>query len=60
MGFKMTSTNGQIQYNVNEYTIDSPNDLDKLPKTCAMGSRALCLSNGAVYIKDSQGNWKEI
>ena len=58
MGFNLTSTNGQIQYNVDQYVIDSPDDLEKLPKKCVMGSSALCLSNGTVYIKNSKGEWK--
>ena len=56
----MTSTNGQVQYGINEFVIDSPNDLKSLPKNCNMGSSALCLSNGSVYIKNSTGEWKEI
>lgn len=60
MGFKMISTNGQTQYNVDEYVIDSPDDLEKLPKRSAMGSAALCLSDGAVYMKNSAGEWKEV
>ncbi len=60
MSIKMTSTNGQIQYNINEYVVDTPNDLEKIPQSAAMGSAALCLSNGSVYIKDGSGNWKEI
>ena len=60
MSFKLTSTNGQVQYDVNEYTIDTPEDLKNLPKKCAMGSIALCISNGEVYIKNSSGEWKVI
>lgn len=60
MGYRLTSTNGDIQYNVNEYVVDSPEDLDKLSQNCVMGSSALCLSNGSVYIKDSKGKWVEI
>ena len=60
MAYKMTSTNGQTQYGVDEFIIDSPDDLETLPKRSAMGSAALCLSNGAVYVKDSQGEWKEV
>ena len=60
MAYKLTSTNGQVQYEVNEYVIDSPEDLQSLPSRCAMGSAALCLSNGAVYMKNSNGEWKEI
>ncbi len=51
--------NGETSYGVNEYVIDSPEDLEKLPR-CLMGSSALCLSNGNVYMKDSTGKWVEI
>lgn len=60
MGFKMTSTNGQVQYNVNEYVIDSPQDLNSLPKNAAPGSAALCLSDGSVYVKGTDNEWKEV
>ena len=55
MAFKLTSTNGQIQYNVDEYVIDTPDDLEKLPKRSAQGSYALCTSTGDVYVKNSAG-----
>ena len=35
MAFNMISTNGQVQYNVSEFVIDSPDDLESLPKKCA-------------------------
>lgn len=60
MAFKLTATNGQIQYNVDEFVIDSPDDLKKLPPKSVMGSYALCLSNGLVYVKNGQGEWKEL
>ena len=60
MAYKLTSTNGDIQYNINEYVIDTEADLESLPKNCAMGSSALCLENGSVYIKDGKGKWVEI
>jgi hypothetical protein len=60
MGYKLISTNGDVQYNVNEYIVDTPEDLEKLPYNCVMGSSALCLSNSSVYIKNSKGKWVEI
>ena len=60
MPHQLTSTNGQTQYNVDEYVIDTPDDLKKLPARSAMGSTALCISTGDVYIKNSQGEWKVI
>ena len=41
------------------HTADILEDLEKLPR-CLMGSSALCLSNGNVYMKDSTGKWVEI
>lgn len=58
MAYQLVSTNGQVQYNINEYVIDTPEDLNKLPKNCAMGSQALCLSNGSIYMKDGTHTWK--
>ena len=58
MAHKMTSTNGQVQYNVDEFVVDTPEDLKKLPVRSAMGSAALCLSDGNVYVKDGKGEWK--
>lgn len=60
MAFNMISTNGQVQYNISEFVIDSPDDLEKLPKKCAQGSVALCTEDGSVYIKNSLGEWKEV
>lgn len=57
MAYQMISTNGQIQYNVNEFIIDKPEDLKKLPNKSVMGSTAFCISNSMVYIKNSQGQW---
>lgn len=60
MAIKMISTNGQTQYGVDEFVIDSPDDLKKLPSRSQMGSAALCIENGNVYMKNSQGEWKEV
>ena len=60
MAYELTSTNGQIQYGIDVYTIDLKEDLQKLPKRSKMGSQALCLEDGNVYIKKSDGTWKEI
>jgi hypothetical protein len=57
MAFKLISTNGQVQYNVDEYVIDTPDDLKKLPAKSAQGSVALCTSTGDLYIKNSSGEW---
>jgi len=60
MAYNILSQNGEVQYGVNEFVIDSPEDLKKLPDKTAMGSSALCLSNNEVYMKNSSGEWKAI
>ena len=60
MAWNMISTNGQVQYNISEFVIDSPDDLETLPKKCAQGSTALCIEDGSVYVKNSKGEWKEV
>ena len=60
MAFKLISTNGQVQYNVDEYVIDTPNDLKKLPAKSAQGSVALCTSTGDLYMKNGSGEWVAI
>lgn len=57
MAIKMVSTNGQIQYNVDEFVVDTPDDIKKLPNRSVMGSMALCLSTSDVYVKDGKGKW---
>ena len=56
----MISTDGQVQYHVDEYVIDSPDDLNKLPPRCAPGSVAICTSNSEVYMKNGSGQWVAI
>lgn len=57
MSFQLTETNGQRQYNVDEYAIDSSNDLKSLPQRSLMGSVALCIDTGEVYIKNGKKQW---
>ena len=60
MAVNMMSTNGQVRYHVDEYVIDTPEDLKNLPPQAAPGSAAICTSTGAVYMKDGSGKWVEI
>ncbi len=62
--------NNRNIYNIAEFTIDSPDDLELLPtqtkkgignlspvSPIAMGSKAFCISDGTFYILDGAGNW---
>lgn len=57
MAFKLIATNGQVQYNVDEFVVDSLDDFKSLPTRSAMGSTALCLSDSNVYVKNSKQQW---
>ena len=57
---KLMSTNGQVQYDHDEWVVDKEEDLKLLPKKSGMGSVAIVISTGKVYMKDSSGEWKEI
>lgn len=57
---KLMSTNGQIQYDHDEYIVDSVDDLKQIPKRVAMGSIALIIATGDVYMKDSSGEWVKL
>ena len=60
MAYNMISTNGQVRYHVDEYVIDTPDDLKKLPAKSAQGSVALCTSTGDLYMKNGSGEWVAI
>lgn len=46
--------------NYKSYMCDTPSDIGNLPTTVSPGSTCLVLSNSAVYILNSTGEWKEI
>lgn len=48
---------GNRTYNVNHYVVDYENEVDQLPKDCAMGSTATVIATGALYIFNSKKQW---
>lgn len=54
---RLIASNGEIQYNINEYCIDTPDDIANLPVDCAMGSIAIVISTAEVYMKNGSGEW---
>lgn len=55
--FKLTASNGEVQYDVNEYACDTPEDIAKLPTNCSMGSYAIVISTGDVYMLNGKREW---
>ena len=47
---------GETSYGIKQYALDTPEDLNKLPK-CQMGSTAIVISTGEAYMINSQGEW---
>lgn len=56
----LTSSSGNIQYDINEYVCDSQEDIPNLPNHCAMGSTAIIISTSEVYMKNSNGEWVKL
>lgn len=51
------SQNGDVQYNIVEYVVDTEADLATLPTNVAMGSTALVIANTTVYMLNSKKEW---
>lgn len=47
---------GETSYGIKQYALDTEADLDKLPK-CPMGSSAIVIATGKVYMINSEGVW---
>ena len=56
----ITKTSGRITYGLKEYVVDSPTDIDSLPKDDAMGSTAFVIETGDVYMLNGYGEWVKI
>lgn len=54
------SQNGDVQYNIREYIVDTEDEIANLPKGAAMGSTALVLSTAELFMLDGQGEWVKI
>ena len=57
---KLTSSNGNVQYNVNEYVCDKVEDIETLPKNCAMGSTCVVISTTEVYMMNGEKKWVKL
>lgn len=57
------SQNGEVEYRVTEYILDTRADLEKLPeysKTAAPGSSAFVVATSEVYMLNNQREWVKI
>lgn len=48
---------GETLYGIKEYLLDSPQDIEKLPTNVRVGSSALVISTGDLYIFNGNEVW---
>lgn len=54
---QIMSSNGEISYGVNDYVIDTDNELNEIPNNAAAGSTAYSIESGTTFIKDNMNEW---
>lgn len=55
---QMITANGNSQYGIYKFAIDTIDDLAKIPRAAKMGSEAIVTSTSEIYIKSGSGDWK--
>ena len=60
MGYNTLSQSGHTGYGIKEFVVDTDEDIKKLPIDVPMGSAALVIDSGNVYMMDSQDEWKQL
>jgi hypothetical protein len=53
-------TNVNKDFNTKEYMFDNESEFSSLPIDCGMGSTALCIVTGNIYVLNSSGEWVEL
>lgn len=51
---------GNTSYGVMTFTVDTPAELSSIPTNCAIGSAAIVISTGSVYMLNGRKEWVEI
>ena len=57
MAFILYKQDGEVLYGIKEFLIDSEEDLKKLPKNVRIGSSALNISSGELFILNRKKKW---
>lgn len=60
MGYNALSQSGHTAYGIKEFVVDEEEDIEKLPIDVPMGSAALVIKTGKVYVMNSQDEWKPL
>lgn len=54
---QIMSSNGEISYGVNDYVIDTDDELNAIPSNAEGGSTAYSIESGTTFIKDNMNEW---
>lgn len=54
---QLVVANGNTAYGIYKYSIDSIEDLEKLPARAKMGSEAIVTATSEIYIKNGNDEW---
>lgn len=57
---KIVRQNGETQYDIYEFVVDTPEDIKDLPTRVGMGSTCIVISTSEVYMKNSKGEWVKL
>lgn len=57
---QILSQSGHTTYGIREFVIDTDNDIENLPIDIPMGSAALSIESGNVFILNSKDEWKNV
>lgn len=60
MGCKLITRNNTTytKLNAQEYIVDTDADIESLPQDCAVGSTAIVIESGRIFMVNSCGEWK--
>ena len=60
MGYNTLSQSGHTAYGIKEFVVDTDDDIKNLPTDGPMGSAALSIASGNVFILNSKRKWKMV
>ena len=59
--YKLIVQNGKVQYNQDEWVVDTLQDLETIPKERSnMGNTAFVIATAQVFMLNSEGEWVEL
>ena len=60
MASSIFSNSGQKAYGIKNFIVDTPSDIDSLPKTYTPGCVAFVIEDSSYYMLNHQKEWKKI